>query len=126
MRSVVWGNVEKGIRATDPQLLEMARTYRFSPPKTLRRVWIPSVMPYFMAACTTGLGFAWKSGIAAEVICRPAQSIGKYLQDAKLTLETPDVFAWTLVIVLLSAVLSAVAAWGLRTVKARLCGEVRT
>ena len=26
----------------------------------------------------------------------------------------------------LSAVLSAVAAWGLRTVKARLCGEVRT
>lgn len=102
---VVWGNVEKGIRATDPQLLEMARTYRFSPLKTLRRVWIPSVMPYFMAACTTGLGFAWKSGIAAEVICRPAQSIGKYLQDAKLTLETPDVFAWTITVVTLSLLL---------------------
>ena len=68
---VVWANVEKGIRAADPALLEMARVYRFGRLKTLLRVQLPSVMPYFLAACTTGLGFAWKSGIAAEVICRP-------------------------------------------------------
>ena len=44
---------------------------------------------------------------------------------AKITLSTPDVFAWTLVIVLLSAALSAAAAALLRTAKTRLCGEVR-
>ena len=65
---VVWANVEKGIRATDPALLEMARVYRFGRLKTLLRVQLPSVMPYFLAACTTGLGFAWKSGIADEVL----------------------------------------------------------
>lgn len=58
--------------------------------------------PYFWAACTTGLGLAWKSGIAAEVICRPAFSIGKNLQDAKVYLETPEVFAWTLMVIFLS------------------------
>ena len=105
---MVWANVEKGIRATDPLLLEMARVYRLGWWKTLLRVRIPSVMPYFMAACTTGLGFAWKSGIAAEVICRPALSIGKKLQDAKVTLETPDVFAWTITVVVLSLVLEKV------------------
>ncbi len=102
---VVWGNVEKGIRETDKGLLEMARVYRFGWKRTLLRVRIPSVMPYFLTACTTGLGFAWKSGIAAEVICRPALSIGRRLQEAKIYLETPEVFAWTIVVVLLSIAL---------------------
>ena len=102
---VVWGNVEKGIRETDAGLLEMAKVYRLGWWKTLVRVRIPSVMPYFLAAATTGLGFAWKSGIAAEVICRPAMSIGRQLQDAKVYLETPEVFAWTAVVVALSMVL---------------------
>jgi NitT/TauT family transport system permease protein len=51
------------------------------------------------------MGLAWKSGIAAEVICRPDFSIGKQLQNAKIYLETPDVFAWTITIVLLSMLL---------------------
>ena len=102
---VVWANVEKGIRAADPALLEMARVYRFGRLKTLLRVQLPSVMPYFLAACTTGLGFAWKSGIAAEVICRPGLSIGRQLQDAKIYLETPEVFAWTATVVALSILL---------------------
>lgn len=102
---LVWANVEKGIRETDRTLLEMARVYRFGRLKTLLRVQLPSVMPYFLAACTTGLGFAWKSGIAAEVICRPALSIGRQLQDAKIYLETPEVFAWTGTVVALSILL---------------------
>ena len=56
---------------------------------------------------------------------RPARPLGGgCLYRAKITLSTPDVFAWTLVIVLLSALLSAVAARLLRAVKRRLCGEV--
>ncbi len=111
---MVWGNVEKGIAEIDPQLLEMAKVYRFGWWRTLVRVQIPSVMPYFMAACTTGLGFAWKSGIAAEVICRPAWSIGKQLQDAKIYLETPEVFAWTAVVIVLSLVLEKLLLYAAR------------
>ena len=51
--------------------------------------------------------------------------MGDALYRAKITLSTPDVFAWTLVIVLLSAALSALAARGLRRAKAALCGEVK-
>lgn len=102
---VVWGNVEKGLREIDGDLLEMAQVYRLGRLRTLLRVKLPCVMPYFLAACTTGLGFAWKSGIAAEVICRPVMSIGRGLQDAKTYLETPEVFAWTLTVVVLSLLL---------------------
>jgi NitT/TauT family transport system permease protein len=73
-------------------------------------------MPYLMAALTTGLGFAWKSGIAAEVICQPAQAIGKQLYFSKLYLETPQVFAWTAVVILLSVVLEKALKTGVVTV----------
>ncbi len=102
---VVWNNLENGIRSIDGNLLEMAKVFHMGWIKTLIRVRIPAVMPYFLAACTTGLGFAWKSGIAAEIICRPALSIGRQLQDAKVYLETAEVFAWTAVAVALSILL---------------------
>lgn len=102
---LVWANIGQGIRQTDPKLLEMAHVYHFGPVKTLRHVYLPSVLPYFEAACTTGLGFAWKSGIAAEVICSPLFSIGREMLNAKAYLEMPMVFAWTVTVVLLSVIM---------------------
>lgn len=102
---IVWANVESGILQTDRKLLEMAELYRFSRGKTLRNIYIPSVQPYFLSAFTTGLGFAWKSGIAAEVIANTRNSVGGQIYNAKIYLETPDLFAWTLVVIALSMLL---------------------
>lgn len=66
---------------------------------------IPSIAPVFVSGAVNALGFAWKSGVAAEVICQPVFSIGRQLQTAKLTLETAEVFAWTAVVCILSTLL---------------------
>ncbi len=105
---LVWENVCQGIRQTDRWLLEMARVYHFGAFRTLRQVWLPSVQPYFASACVVGLGFAWKSGIAAEVICSPARSIGQQMFNAKAYLEMPEVFAWTATVVLLSVLMERI------------------
>ena len=105
---LVWQNVSSGIEQTDRRLLEMAQVYRLGRMGALRHIWMPSVEPYFRAACVTGLGFAWKSGIAAEVICSPRMAIGTELKTAKVDLETPEVFAWTVMVVLLSVLLERV------------------
>lgn len=102
---LVWTNLSEGIAHTDRGLLEMAQVYRFGRLRTLREVWLPSVRPYAAAAFSTGLGFAWKSGIAAEVICGPRNAIGTGLKNAKAYLETPEVFAWTVTVVVLSVLL---------------------
>ena len=104
---IIWYNVQQGIEQVDPELLEMAKVYTFKPSHLLRYVYLPSVSPYFYSAAATGLGFAWKAGIAAEVIAKPAYSIGKNLQDAKVYLQTESLFAWTLVVILLSLMLEA-------------------
>lgn len=102
---IVWANVSEGIRKTDQNLLEMGRMFRFSKSSTLKNILIPSIMPYLLAACTTGLGLAWKAGVAAEVLSTVPLSIGGQIHDAKIYIETPDLFAWTAVVILLSVVL---------------------
>lgn len=102
---IVWGNVTNGIKKTDNRLLQMAYCYRFGAVKTVKRVYIPSVMPYFTAACTTGLGLAWKAGIAAEVLANTKLSIGGQIYNSKIYIETADLFAWTVVVVVMSVIL---------------------
>jgi len=99
---VVWANVSAGIRSTDPLLLEMARVYHFPRGRILRRIYLPSVLPHFLSALRSALGMAWKAGVAAEVLTVPGISIGKYLMESKLYMEIPDLFAWTLVVILCS------------------------
>ena len=102
---VVWGNVTRGIAETDPQLLELARAYGFGRGRTLRRIYIPSVLPFFASGCRTALGLAWKAGGAAEVLCQPQNAIGTQIYNTKYYLETPSLFAWTLVVIALSFLL---------------------
>ena len=104
----VYLNVLEGIGHTDVQLLEMARVFRVPALRGIRYVYLPQVLPYFRSACGSALGLCWKSGIAAEVIGMPDGSIGEQLQQAKIYLNTPDLFAWTLVIVLVSLIFEKV------------------
>lgn len=102
---VVHGNVCAGIRATDPQLLELAKVYRLPRLRILRRIYVPTVLPYFRAACISALGLGWKAGIAAEVLTVPKASIGRMISESKLYLLTEELFAWTLAVVVLSLLL---------------------
>lgn len=101
---IIYTNIFKGICETDSKLIEMADVFLISSTKRIRYIYIPEIMPYFRAGCTVGLGLCWKSGIAAEVIGMPSGSIGEQLQQAKVYLETADLFAWTLVIVIISLI----------------------
>lgn len=105
---ITWTNVLEGIKQTDKKLLEMAEVFHFSVLKKIMLIYIPSVVPYFAASCTVSLGLAWKSGIAAEVISSPKLSIGSQLYNAKVYLETAELFAWSAVVILLSVVLEKI------------------
>lgn len=104
----IYLNVLEGIRQTDRQLLEMAQVFHVPFPRRLWGIGLPQVLPYFRSAASLALGLCWKAGAAAEVISLPDGSIGERLYNAKIYLRTPDLFAWTAVIVALSVVLEKV------------------
>lgn len=99
---IIYINTLGGLRATDVKLLEMAEVFRIPMFRRVRYIYIPSVFPYISSAFQTALGMAWKSGVAAEVIGQPLGSVGNGLYQAKIYLETADLFAWTITIVLVS------------------------
>lgn len=99
---IIYTNTLGGISSMDKKLSEMALVFRVPFWRRLRCVYLPQIMPYFRSACAAGLGLCWKAGIAAEVIGLPNGSIGERLYEAKIYLETPELFAWTLVIILVS------------------------
>lgn len=98
----VYLNVLEGVRRADAPLLEMARVFRVPFSRTLRGIYLPQVLPYFRSAVSVALGLCWKAGTAAEVIGLSGGTIGERLYTAKVYFQTPDLFAWTAVIVLLS------------------------
>ncbi|MEE1198729.1 MAG: ABC transporter permease subunit [Acutalibacteraceae bacterium] len=102
---IVWSHVETGLLSVDKRLVEMARVMGMDKKGIIKNITVPAVMPQFRVSCITGLGYAWKSGVAAEVICNPTGSIGAMLSNAKSNLEYARVFAIVLTVVLLSLVL---------------------
>lgn len=100
---VVYAGTLDGIRQIDPKLKEMARVFGMSRWNRLRAVELPAALPSVASALSVSIGLAWKSGVAAEVIGIPGGSVGEKLYKAKVYLATPDLFAWTLAIVLASA-----------------------
>lgn len=101
-------NTLTGIKETSGKLMEMATIFRISFIKRITHIYMPSVIPYILSACSVATGMAWKSGIAAEIIGLAKNSIGNELYKTKIYLMIPELFAWTIVIVLLSVLFETV------------------
>ena len=99
---VVYSNMLSGLRATPTDLLQMAQVYDLPLHKRLTYIYLPAVKPYLLSACGSALGMAWKAGVAAEVIGLPTGSLGEIIYEAKIYLNSVDLLAWTVVIVLVS------------------------
>ena len=106
--------VKDGLYNIDKKYIELSKVYRLSSIKAFFHIRLPFIMPSFISTSLTALGFAWKSGIAAEVICRPDHSLGDMLQEAKIYISTPDVFAITAVVALLSVFLEQIIKYVVR------------
>lgn len=101
---IIKSHIDAGISAVDKKNIEMATVFGMSKSGILKHIKIPSVLPFFREGAITGLSIAWKSGIAAEVICNPSGSLGALLSGAKNSIDYEQVFAVTLAVVILSLI----------------------
>lgn len=99
---LIYTNMVTGFESVDRQMLEMARVYKLSRWRTFLYIYRPAFMPFLMSSTKISLGMTWKSGIMAEVLATPKPSIGKEMATARTFLDTPDLLAWTVVVMVLS------------------------
>lgn len=100
---ILCGNIIEGVRNVDAGLLRMAEIYGVRRRRIVIEIYLPSAVPYLIAAMTSAVGITWKVIVAAEVLSQPIHAVGTGLQLAKYRLDTAAVFAWTAVAIALTA-----------------------
>mgnify|MGYP002545450977 FL=1 len=109
----VYLNLLEGLARRDRAFAEMARVFRVPWGRRFWRLDLPQLLPYLRSAVSLGLGLCWKAGVAAEVIGVVRGSLGERLYESKIYFEMPELFAWTVSIVALSALFEKLAMAGL-------------
>lgn len=99
---IIYTNVLEGIKSVDINLIQMASVYKVKNKYIIKDIYLPSIKHYIVSGVLMCLGMGWKVSVASEVLSIPKYSIGENLLNAKSTLETAELFAWTIVIVMLS------------------------
>ena len=102
---LIWQTVHDGLSAPDVELCEMAQVFHIGRAKTFWYIKLPSLLPQLLTATVNALGLAWKSGVAAEVICEPAVALGSLLIEGKKMIDFASVYAITLTVVILSLII---------------------
>ena len=102
---LMWQVVNDGLSNTDNKLLEMTKVYNISKIKTLANVKLPYIFPTLLTTGVNALGLAWKSGVAAEVICLPQVSLGTLLWQGKGNVDYDIVYSVTLTVIVLSIII---------------------
>ena len=102
---IVWQNTLDGFDSIPRELVEVAEIYEFSFKKKFTVLMLPVLSGYVFPAVITAVGLAWKSEIAAEIIAYTKNSIGMHINNAKSLLLTPTVFAWTVLVIVMSLLL---------------------
>ncbi len=107
---LIFGNVTEGIKRRNQGLSEVAQVFRVPAIRRLLYLDLPQILPYFKSGAISAVGLCWKSGIAAELIGIPAGTIGERLYVVKVNLFTAELFAWTVIIVVISGLSSRLVA----------------
>lgn len=101
---LIYEAVVSGLEASDPEMIEVFQVFRTPQVNRWRLLYLPQIKAYLEPALSYALGFAWKAGISGEILAQPTQTIGEEIYYAKLYLDMPALFAYTLVVVLISLI----------------------
>lgn len=108
-------NTIAGVRATEPRLVQAARTLGIGQGSILRHVVLPSALPNILVGARLAAGAAWMSMVAAELIGAPS-GLGFAIEWYRELLMTPKMLAFVFMVGLLGYLVDRL----LRAVQRRL------
>ncbi len=105
---IIYTNVLQGIKSVDIKLIQMANIYKVKKKYIIKDIYLPSIKHYIVSGILMCLGLGFKVSVSSEVLSTPKYSIGLNLLNSKSMLETAELFAWTIVVILLSYIFETV------------------
>ena len=99
---IAYTNILNGLDGMDGKFDELARIYGMTPGQRRALIVRPLLKPEIKSAADLIAGMSWKVVVASEVLAIPGHSIGYQMLNSKYYLETPDLFAYIIVLIVLS------------------------
>jgi sulfonate transport system permease protein len=96
-------NTYEGVHSVSPNLIEVARVYRFSSWQVIRKVLLPGALPSIFAGLHLALIYAWLGTLGAEYLLQPAPGIGNLMIDGREALAMDKVLLGVIIAGLVGA-----------------------
>ena len=95
-------NVWQGTRTVNADFIELAHTLRMPQRKVMTKIYLPTILPYFFSGARLAFGFGWRVSLVAETI-GASSGVGYRLRQSADLIQTDQVFAWTIALVIMMA-----------------------
>jgi len=99
---IAYTNILNGLTGLDSKYLELSKIYDMTEWQMVSLIIRPALQPEIKAASNLISGMSWKVVVAAEVLAIPDFSIGYQMLNSKYYLDTPGLFAYIVVLIVLS------------------------
>ena len=98
-------NTVQGVRAVDPVVIDVARTFRCGVLKIVLKVVLPASLPMILSGMRVSLGLGLVLVILAEMLTG-SHGLGAQLIDAQRAFRVHEMYAWTVVLAMVGLVLA--------------------
>ena len=110
----VYFSLVEGLTQADKPLKQMFRLHCVRGWRLFCAHTWREVLPFVLPCARAVIGMSWKAGVAAELIGMAVGTVGERIYQAKLLIETADLLAWTVLVVMASWACERVLVWLLR------------
>lgn len=105
---ILYDSVLSALLNIDRNLIEMLSLYKINTKDKILKVYLPSIKFQLVPILVSTFSLALKVVIAGEVHGQPTYGIGTMIQIEKINFNTPGIFAWIIIIILISIILEIV------------------
>lgn len=99
---IIYEGVRNSLTQIDKKIIDMTKIYEVCLIDKIKKIYFPIMKFYFMSIFVSTFSLTFKVVIAGEVHSQPKYGIGSQIQLEKVNFNTPGIFAWIFIIVLIS------------------------
>lgn len=100
-------NTVEGFKSIDPAIIQMASVYRLPLPLAISKIYIPGMLHSLIAGFSMGAASSIRLTVMAELL-GAREGMGQQIAISRSYLETEQLFAWVLVLLVILASLEFV------------------
>lgn len=105
---ILYEGIRNDLVQIDKKIIDMAQIYEVSIKDKIKRIYWPIIKFHLIGIFVSTFSLTFKVVIAGEVHGQPKFGIGSQIQLEKVNFNTSGIFAWIVIIVIISLILEAI------------------